>query len=134
YLPSFMASLDAGLLIEETNAASSSGVESDIDFEAIKVAGSNELKVCAASSGVFYTAAAPSDPDFVAQGDIVDVNQSLALMEAMKMFSQISLNSFNSGDNVLYPADKKYRIERVNNSNGQLVSKGDLLFIVSVVE
>ncbi|MFT7128201.1 MAG: acetyl/propionyl-CoA carboxylase alpha subunit/acetyl-CoA carboxylase alpha subunit [Gammaproteobacteria bacterium] len=134
YLPGFMASLDAGLLIEETNAASSSGVESDIDFEAIKVAGSNELKVCAASSGVFYTAAAPSDPDFVAQGDIVDVNQSLALMEAMKMFSQISLNSFNSGDNVLYPADKKYRIERVNNSNGQLVSKGDLLFIVSVVE
>ena len=134
YLPGFMASLDAQELIDETNAAASSGAAVEFDSESIKVAGSNELKVYAASSGVFYTAAAPSDPDFVQPGDIVKADQVLALMEAMKMFAQLSLSSFNSGDKILYPTDKLYRIERVNNSNGQQVSKGDLLFIISVVE
>lgn len=134
YLPGFMATLDANALIEETNAAASSGTGAELDSESIKVAGSDELKVYAASSGVFYTAASPSDPDFVQPGDIVKSDQVLALMEAMKMFAQVTLASFNSGDTVLYPTDKSYKIERVNNSNGQQVSKGDLLFIVSMVD
>ena len=134
YLPAFMATLDAQALIDETDAAASSGEVNNVDSEAIKVAGSNELKVYAANSGVFYTAAAPSDPDFVQPGDIVSASDTLALVEAMKMFSQLSLLSFNSGDNILYPTDQRYRIERVNNSNGQQISKGDLLFIISVVD
>ncbi|MBL4827408.1 MAG: carbamoyl-phosphate synthase large subunit, partial [Spongiibacteraceae bacterium] len=133
YLPAFMATLDAQALIAETQAAASSG-SAVLDTESIRVDDSQELKVFADSSGIYYTAASPSDPDFVQPGDIVSATQTLALMEAMKMFRQVTLNDFNQVDMELYPADKKYRIERVNNTNGQQVSSGDLLFIISIVE
>ncbi len=133
YLPAFMATLDAGELIAETEAAASSAGQA-LSTDAIRVDDSHELKVFADSSGIFYTAAAPTDPDFVAPGDIVTATQTLALMEAMKMFRQVTLSDFNRADVELYPADKRYRIERVNNANGQQVSSGDLLFIVSIVE
>ncbi|EGM71421.1 acetyl-coenzyme A carboxyl transferase [Shewanella sp. HN-41] len=68
------------------------------------------------------------------EGDIVTVEQTLALTEAMKMFSQVNLAGFNRQGAVLYPEDQKYRIERILNSNGQQVSQGDLLFVVSPVE
>jgi acetyl/propionyl-CoA carboxylase alpha subunit/acetyl-CoA carboxylase beta subunit len=133
YLPALMATLDAQQLIAETQAAANSGVGA-LDTQSIQVDDSHELKVFADSSGIFYTAAAPTDPDFVKPGDIVTATQTLALMEAMKMFRQITLNDFNSGERELYPADKRYRIERVNNTNGQQVSSGDLMFIVSIVD
>lgn len=61
------------------------------------------------------------------------VDQTLALTEAMKMFSQVTLAGFNRQGAVLYPEDKQYRIERILNSNGQQVSQGELLFVVSPV-
>ncbi|TQV84707.1 ATP-grasp domain-containing protein [Exilibacterium tricleocarpae] len=133
YLPAFMATLDAGALIAETEAAASSASQG-LSKEAIRVDDSHELKVFADSAGIFYTASSPADPDFVKPGDIVTSTQTLAVMEAMKMFRQVNLSDFNRADVELYPADKRYRIERVNNTNGQQVSSGDLLFIVSIVE
>lgn len=132
YLPRFMAELDAEALIAETDAAANAGVT--VDTTAIRVDDSNELKVFAQSSGVFYTAPSPSDPVYVKPGDVVSASDTLALMEAMKMFSQVTLASFNKPDAVLYPTDRKYRIERINNGNGQQVSGGDLLFIISMVD
>jgi acetyl/propionyl-CoA carboxylase alpha subunit/acetyl-CoA carboxylase alpha subunit/acetyl-CoA carboxylase beta subunit len=132
YLPGFMASLDADVLVAEANTAASAGA--GVDVARIRVDDSNELKVFAYCSGVFYTASSPADPEFVKPGDIVSATDTLALMEAMKMFSQVSLASFNRPDAVLYPTDQKYRIESISNSNGQQVSAGDLLYIVSVVE
>ncbi|GAB1263932.1 ATP-binding protein [Aurantivibrio infirmus] len=134
YLPKFMATLDADELIAEIEEAASSDGANAIDTDAIRVDDSQELKVFAQSSGIFYTSSSPSDPEFVKQGDIVDIDQTLALMEAMKMFSQISLSQYNRSDAELYPSDKRYRIEHLNATNGQQVSSGDLLFIVSIVE
>ena len=127
YLPKFMAKLDQQVMIDEMEASASSG-GSDVS---ITVDGSNELKVLATSAGIFYRASSPAEPDFVHEGDIVNIEQTLGLMEAMKMFSPISLSSFNRQDNVLYDEKTKFRVERIINTNGQQVSSGDLLYIIT---
>ncbi|WP_412500203.1 biotin carboxylase N-terminal domain-containing protein [Shewanella chilikensis] len=131
YLPLLMAELDIPALIAEMEAAAET---QGVDTESLRVGESNELKVLAQGAGIFYTSPAPGEADFVKEGDIVTVDQTLALTEAMKMFSQVTLAGFNRKGAELYPEDKKYRIERILNSNGQQVSQGDLLFVVSPVE
>ncbi|MFV7782440.1 biotin carboxylase N-terminal domain-containing protein [Shewanella marisflavi] len=130
YLPRFMAELDIPALIAEMEAAAETV---GVDTESLRVGESNELKVLAQGAGIFYTSPAPGEADFVKEGDIVTVDQTLALTEAMKMFSQVTLAGFNRQGAVLYPEDKQYRIERILNSNGQQVSQGELLFVVSPV-
>ncbi|WP_022942119.1 biotin carboxylase N-terminal domain-containing protein [Psychromonas hadalis] len=127
YLPKFMARLDQQTMIDEMEASASTG-GSDAS---ITVDGSNELKVLAQSAGIFYRASSPAEPDFVHEGDIVNVEQTLGLMEAMKMFSPLSLSSFNRQDAELYDAKTKFRVERIINENGQQVSSGDLLYIIT---
>jgi acetyl/propionyl-CoA carboxylase alpha subunit len=127
YLPKLMARFDQNAMIAEMEASASTGG----DAVSITVDGSDELKVIAKSSGIFYRASSPAEPDFAMEGDIVSVDQTLGLMEAMKMFSPISLSSFNRPDAELYDANTKYRIERIINSNGQQVSSGDLLYIIT---
>lgn len=134
YLPTFMATLDAAELVAEIEDAASSGANVAMDTDSIRVKDSQELKVFAQSSGIFYTASSPAEPDFVKQGDAVTTTQTLALMEAMKMFSQISLSQYNRTGAELYPSDKQYRIEHINAANGQQVSSGDLLFIISMLD
>lgn len=129
YLPKFMAELDQQVMIEEMEASAATGIEGAA--ESIQVDGSNELKVIAQSAGIFYRASSPSEPDFVMEGDIVNVEQTLGLMEAMKMFSPVTLASFNRKGATLYDSDTKFRIERIINANGQQVSSGDLLYIVT---
>ncbi|AQS38041.1 acetyl/propionyl-CoA carboxylase, alpha subunit [Shewanella psychrophila] len=131
YLPRLMAELDVPELIAEMEAAAETV---GVDTASLRVGESNELKVMAQGAGIFYTSPAPGEADFVKEGDIVAADQTLALTEAMKMFSQLNLAGYNRPDAVLYPEDKKYRIERILNSNGQQVSQGDLLFVVSPVE
>jgi acetyl/propionyl-CoA carboxylase alpha subunit len=130
YLPRFMAELDIPELIAEMEAAAETV---GVDTESLRVGESNELKVMAQGAGIFYTSPAPGEADFVKEGDIVTVDQTLALTEAMKMFSQLTLAGFNRKNAVLYPEDKQYRIERILNSNAQQVSQGELLFVVSPV-
>ncbi|WP_108944570.1 ATP-binding protein [Shewanella halifaxensis] len=130
YLPRFMAELDVPELIAEMEAAAETV---GVDTASLRVGESNELKVMAQGAGIFYTSPAPGEADFVKEGDIVTVDQTLALTEAMKMFSQVTLAGFNRKNAVLYPEDQQYRIERILNSNGQQVSQGELLFVVSPV-
>lgn len=131
YLPRFMAELDIPALIADMEkAADTKGV----DTASLRVGDTNELKVLAQGAGIFYTSPSPGEADFVKEGDIVTLEQTLALTEAMKMFTQLNLASYNRKDMEFYPSDKKYRIERILNSNGQQISAGDLLFVVSPVE
>ncbi|MBV7314085.1 biotin carboxylase N-terminal domain-containing protein [Shewanella sp. NIFS-20-20] len=131
YLPRLLAELDVAELIAEMEAAAETG---GISTESLRVGESNELKVLAQGAGIFYASPAPGEADFVSEGDIVTVDQTLALTEAMKMFSQVTLAGFNRKGAILYPEDQRYRIERILNSNGQQISQGDLLFVVSPVE
>ncbi|MGS0728363.1 biotin carboxylase N-terminal domain-containing protein, partial [Shewanella sp. 0m-11] len=130
YLPRFMAELDVPEMIAEMEAAAETV---GVDTASLRVGESNELKVMAQGAGIFYTSPAPGEADFVKEGDIVTVDQTLALTEAMKMFSQVTLAGFNRKNAILYPEDQQYRIERILNSNGQQVSQGELLFVVSPV-
>jgi len=100
-----MARLDQQVMIDEMEASASAG-GSDIS---IQVDGTNELKVLAQSAGIFYRSSSPTEADFVQEGDIVTTEQTIGLMEAMKMFSPITLSSFNKPDAVLYDENTKFR-------------------------
>ncbi len=127
YFPRLLARLDIDALIAEGEKASGKG-DRRIDRSALEIEGSGELKVVAASQGIFYASPAPGRPDFVEAGSIATTDTTLCLMEAMKLFDEVSLNTFNRTDE-LYPSGD-YEIMRVNCSNGQLVNEGDLLFVV----
>ncbi len=129
YLPEFLARIDAAELIREIEEAS--GISgSDLDIEMLKIEGSDELKVLSPSTGVFYRTPSPSEPEYVNVGDIITTDDTLCQLEAMKMFTPVSLNSFSADDGEVYPSSRKYRITRINLTSGQQVNEGDLLFVI----
>ncbi|NQZ67332.1 MAG: acetyl-CoA carboxylase biotin carboxyl carrier protein subunit, partial [Lentisphaeria bacterium] len=65
-------------------------------------------------------------------GDTLNINDTLCLLEAMKLFRPISLSVFNTMDTDIYP-DRNYKIVRINPANSQAVNKGDLLFVIEPV-
>ena len=87
----------------------------------------------ASGTGIFYTQASPSDPQFVEPGDVVTTDQTVCLLEAMKVFRPITLNDYNRSDEVIYDPDKKFQVVRIAAPSGQAVSSGDLLFVVRPV-
>lgn len=65
--------------------------------------------------GTFYAAPAPDQPAFVAAGDCVHKGETVCLMEAMKMMSEI-------------PAPCDLVIEEVLKADGELAAFGEPLF------
>ena len=65
--------------------------------------------------GTYYAASAPDQSPFVAVGDRVIKGQTICLIEAMKMMSEV-------------PAPCDCVIEEILNANGDLVSFGEPLF------
>jgi acetyl-CoA carboxylase biotin carboxyl carrier protein len=50
----------------------------------------NLIEIVSPMVGVFYRAPSPSDPNFIEVGDHVEIGQTLALVEAMKVFNEIT--------------------------------------------
>ena len=46
------------------------------------------------------------------------------------MFAPFRLTSCAGASGALYPVGQRYRINRINVSNGQQVNEGDLLFVI----
>lgn len=132
FLPEFLARIDAPALIRQINDASGKS-GAGIDRDAIKIDGSDELKVLSPSTGIFYITPTPTEPEFVAVGDRIRVNDTLCQLEAMKIFTPLALKDFNNGDQELYPSTQRYEVTRINNTSGQQVNVGDLLFVVKPV-
>ncbi|RMD77838.1 MAG: carbamoyl-phosphate synthase large subunit, partial [Lentisphaerae bacterium] len=132
YLPEFFKRKDMEKLIREIEESSDAQPQ-NIDSSVIRIADSDELKVLAQSTAVFYRTPAPSEPEFVKVGDVVTVDDTLCLLEAMKLFRPLSLAMYNSGPAPLYPPDQKYEIVRINPANGQAINPGDILFIIKPV-
>ena len=65
--------------------------------------------------GTYYAASAPDQAPFVSAGDKVSKGQTVCLIEAMKMMSEV-------------PAPCDCIIEEVLKANGELVSFGEPLF------
>ncbi len=48
------------------------------------------LEIVSPMVGVFYRAPSPADPNFVEIGDQIEIGQTVALIEAMKVFNEIT--------------------------------------------
>ena len=131
YLPELLQRTDIEKLITEIDASSGSA-GSGIDRDSVLIDGTDELKVLAPATAIFYSAPSPSEPEYVSVGDVVDLNHTLCQLEAMKIFNPVALKDFNA-DGDVYDSSKRYRVTRVNMSNGQQVNVGDLLFVVAPV-
>jgi acetyl-CoA carboxylase biotin carboxyl carrier protein len=77
----------------------------------------HSLAILAPTTGVYYSAPAPTSPSFVHPGDIVHVGQVVALIEAMKVFNEIQ-------------SEVAGRVIEVVAINGEVVHKGDVLIRV----
>lgn len=128
YLNGFLDRINVEEMIAEGEAASGS-TQIALDRSAIEIEGSSELKVLSPSTGVFYDAASPTEPPFAPVGKQIRLKDTIGLLEAMKLFAPVALNTCNPGG-VFYDADKTYEIVRVIPTPGQAVNKGDLLFVV----
>lgn len=67
--------------------------------------------------GVFYRSPAPGAPPFVNEGDLVDVGQTLCIIEAMKLMNEIK-------------SDIRGKIKKILVENGQAVEYGQKLFLI----
>jgi pyruvate carboxylase len=73
--------------------------------------------VVAPFTGVFYRSPTPSARAYVNEGDWVEADAVIGLVETMKVFNEVS-------------ADVSGRIVRFASENGQLVHAGDLLVLI----
>ena len=81
----------------------------------------NLSRILAPMVGVFYRAPAPDQPSYVEVGDKIEIGQTIGLIEAMKVFSEIP--SEIAGEVVEIPAQ-----------NCKLVQQDDTLIVVRVSE
>ena len=70
--------------------------------------------------GVYYRSPTPDDPPFVNVGDTIKVGQTVGLIEAMKVYSEL-------------PSDVSGRVVRLAAENGALVQQGEPLLYVEPV-
>lgn len=69
------------------------------------------------TTGIFYSSPNPGAPPFVKVGDVVQAGQVIGLIEAMKVFNEISATVAGT-------------VQRVVAQNGQLVQPGDVLLTI----
>ena len=67
--------------------------------------------------GVFYRKPSPDSPSFVEVGDEIEVGQTIGLIEAMKVFSEV-------------PSEVAGRVVAVPAETGKLVQQGEVLVVV----
>ncbi len=129
FLPEFLNRIDADSLIAEME--STMGDQSaGIDAAAIAIEGSDELKVLAPTTGIFYLKPTPAENDYVQQNECIRTDHTICQIEAFKVFTPLKLRDLNVGTSPFYPEDQDYRVTRINVSSGQQVNAGDLLFVV----
>ncbi|GAC1359742.1 MAG: acetyl-CoA carboxylase biotin carboxyl carrier protein [Ktedonobacteraceae bacterium] len=78
------------------------------------------IPVTAPLTGVYYSAASPTSPSFANPGDVIQVGQTVALIEAMKVFNEIA-------------AEVAGRVVALVAKNGEVIQKGDVILRVEPV-
>ena len=83
----------------------------------------NEKSISAAAplTGVYYSATSPTTPAFVNIGDVIQVGQVIALIEAMKVFNEIT-------------SEVAGRVTKILPSSGDVVQKGEPILLVEPLE
>ncbi|PCJ63240.1 MAG: carbamoyl-phosphate synthase large subunit [Planctomycetota bacterium] len=132
YLPKFLSNVNSKELVSEIEEYA--GVsEQKFDIASLTISESNELKVISPSTGIFYLTPSPTEPEFVKLGDKITIDHKICLIEAMKLFTSVTLANFNGESDVIYEANQEYEVTRINKSTGQQVNAGDLLFVIKAV-
>lgn len=67
--------------------------------------------------GVFYRCPSPDSPPYIEVGDEIEVGQTIGLIEAMKVFSEV-------------PSEVAGRVVSVPAETGKLVQQGEVLVVV----
>jgi acetyl/propionyl-CoA carboxylase alpha subunit len=132
FLPGFLQRIEPAELIHEIDEASGMAAQA-LDLDMLRIEDSEELKVLSPSTGVFYLNPSPTEPEYVHVGDSMTTDDTLCQIEAMKMFTPMSLSSFAGELGELYPSDSRYQVTRINLASGQQVNEGDLLFVIKPV-
>jgi acetyl/propionyl-CoA carboxylase alpha subunit len=133
FVPAFFQRADMARVLQRSEARNRSA-QARIDLKSIQIENSDELRVLSPRTGVFYNSPTPDDPPFVEIGEEFEVDQPLCILEAMKVFENLSLADYNGGNGMeLFPPDHRFTVTRVLAESGQTVNQGDLLFIVKPV-
>ncbi|MFT5571321.1 MAG: acetyl/propionyl-CoA carboxylase alpha subunit/acetyl-CoA carboxylase beta subunit [Cryomorphaceae bacterium] len=131
YLPTFLDTLDKDKVVEEMAYTGADSINSDLS--SLLIAGTDEIKVVSPMTGIYYSTSSPSEPEFIKVGDRVNLSQTLCQVEAMKLFTHISLSSV-AGSGEIFTAEQEYEVVRMNQANNAQVNSGDLLFVVKPVK
>lgn len=106
---------DQVVRLERTPAAASKQAEIPVQAPSQPPAAENSDTIRSPLVGVFYASAAENTAPYVKIGDTVKRGQTLCMIEAMKMFNEIT-------------AEKDGVISEICVSNGQMVEYGTELF------
>jgi len=82
--------------------------------------GDSSQPVLSPITGVYYASASPTSSSFVNVGDIIHVGQVVALVEAMKVFNEIT-------------SEIAGRIVAIVATSGNVIQKGDVLLRVEPI-
>ena len=132
YLPKLLKTIDADALIEEIDDMAAVDAQA-VGWDAIQIEESNELRVLAPSTGIFYIKPTPGDPDYVSVNDVIGTDEVLCQLEAFKVFTPMRLRDINTVEQVFFSENIRYKVNRINVATGQQVNAGDLLFVVEPV-
>lgn len=85
--------------------------------EAAQVMPEHHYEITSPMIGIFYRRPSPDSPAFAEVGDDVEVGQTIGLIEAMKVFSEV-------------PSEVGGRVLALPIENGNLVQQGDVLAVI----
>lgn len=103
----------------ETHAIEMEVAEAEVEeLVEVEPAG-NVVEIRSPMIGVFYRKPSPDSPNFIEIGDEIEEGQTVGLIEAMKVFSEV-------------PSEIAGRVLAVPVENGKLVQAGDILVVVDV--
>jgi acetyl-CoA carboxylase biotin carboxyl carrier protein len=103
---------------EESAAGETALREPVLPFEDEEMESEGYHRLLSPMTGLFYRSASPEAPSFVEAGDEVEQGQTVGLIEAMKVFSEI-------------PADIDGIVVRILVENGALVTQGEPLMLLA---
>lgn len=113
--PAIVVSAAAGQLVtigQSSSAAAPTGRKPRSEAKGVPIV--------APLTGVYYSAASPSTPPFVAIGDVVQTGQVVALIESMKVFNEVT-------------AEVTGRVIALVAKSGDVVQKGGVLLRVEPI-